>query len=117
MFFLLRCVFWLGLVFYAMDWPGGPSAGTVTGALGEVAASAASAAVAGAAPAVRDLCLSRPTGCLALATAAAPKPFLPPAGAETTAESSRPATAAQAPAPFAPSLSPPLPPRRPHGLS
>ncbi len=106
MFFLLRCVFWLGLVFHAMDWGGVGPAVASNAVLGAVARSAVVGAVTSVGPAVRDLCLAKPGGCLALVTgasAAGRAPEAPAAGA----------AAAAAPEP----QGAPLPPRRPRGLS
>ena len=66
MFFLIRCAFWLGLVFSAMEWPADtPKLPTATQAVAQVAAlplaaQAASQVVTGA----RKVCVRNPHACL-----------------------------------------------------
>ncbi len=59
MFFLLRCAFWLGLAFSAMD---GPSEGISAAAAGDIAAKAAARA--------SRVCLEHPRACVEAAKSA-----------------------------------------------
>ncbi len=59
MFFLLRCVFWLGLTFSAMDWPSDPLS---SAAARDIAARAAAEAT--------RLCLENPRDCARAARSA-----------------------------------------------
>ena len=59
MFFLLRCAFWLGLVFSALPWDGD----AVTSDLAAGAAGAAASAQAAATAKVQSLCLKDPVAC------------------------------------------------------
>ena len=85
MFFLLKSIFWLSLVVWAM--PDGPA-----GEFGAATRQARSLAQSPAARMVQDACLARPGDCAALAGAAAAS-ALPAA---------RPKAAATQPAPAAP---------------
>ncbi len=65
MFFLVKSVFWLALVFYCMSWPGGDRPETLARqAAGEIVQRAQTAAVDTAVSA----CKSDPAGCFALAS-------------------------------------------------
>lgn len=63
MFFLLRCAFWLGLVFSAMQWPGdAPKLPNANEASAQVAAHVATG--------VRKVCTRNPAACLEAASVA-----------------------------------------------
>jgi hypothetical protein len=66
MFFLMRCMFWLGLVFYFMPW----SSREAFDDLGGRAALSALIHASGAA--ISDYCLSSPRQCADMAQASAP---------------------------------------------
>ncbi len=57
MFFLIRCVFWLGLTFAMMEWPDGPSPTPDPVALARDAADSAGKEVA-------SRCVADPQACL-----------------------------------------------------
>lgn len=64
MFFLLKSIFWLSLVFYCMNWPGGERPETVARqAAGEAAAQAQETIARKA----TEACAANPAGCLAIA--------------------------------------------------
>lgn len=68
MFFLFRCAFWLGLVFYHLPWPGGAAPVEDARALAVQLGATSSHAFAAQAQAA---CGANPTQCLALAAAGA----------------------------------------------
>lgn len=68
MFFLFRCVFWLGLVFYHLPWPGGAAPVEEARALAAQLGATSSHALAAQAQAA---CGAHPTQCLALAASTA----------------------------------------------
>jgi hypothetical protein len=57
MFFLFRCVFWLGLTFALIDWPEGPSPAPDPAALAQAASQAAAQEIAAR-------CAANPQACL-----------------------------------------------------
>lgn len=68
MFFLLKSIFWLSLVFYCMSWPGGERPEAIASrAAGDAAMRARTALVDSAVAA----CSADPTRCLAMARAGA----------------------------------------------
>lgn len=100
MFFPVRCVFWLGVVYTSIVWPGGAGPALPT-AEGAAALAPSLAAVSGT---LMDVCRRTPTTCLSTGTAMAgaiqsivpvplPRPAATASGTDTLRASDRTAVA------------------------